>query len=181
MPTRGLLDMGLTEDDIARKMGFKQIWRIRERTDLLRLLPQYQRDLEDRIITPSQAFELSRLPRDKQPILYEKIRAGKAGSYNKLRALTNALLVPPFEQVTFGPGLTADQERVGNKYDQMIDRLVRFISGSYDRQDLKLLKMVTGSSVAVNLEKLDLIIGELNKIKRALIEAESVREAAEAV
>jgi hypothetical protein len=46
-----------------------------------------------------------------------------------------------------------------------------------NKDDYKVLKKVISSNVAVNIKKLDLIIGELNNIKKAMIEAESAREA----
>ena len=172
-----LMDLGLSMEEIAKKMGMKQIWRIRERTDLLRLHPQYQKMLIDRLITPSQAYELSRLPHDKQHQLHGFIRIGKADTYNKLRSLANVLLVPPPEQTVFGGALSEDEKSIGKKYDEMVDRLLLFIRRSFYKEDLKILQKVTRSNVSVNITKLDAIIRQLNEIKKAMIRAESKREA----
>ena len=40
---QNLMDLGLSMEEVARKMGFKQTWRVRYRLDLLRLHPIYQR------------------------------------------------------------------------------------------------------------------------------------------
>jgi ParB family transcriptional regulator, chromosome partitioning protein len=173
---QNLMDMGHTMEGLAKKMGFKQTWRIRERLDLLRLAPAYQRRLVEKHITPSQAFEMSRLPHDKQHILYDKIQSGQASNYNKLRALTNALLVPPPQQITFGPEFTEKEKFIGKKYDQMIDRLLIFIQRSFDSEDLTILERVLRSSVSLNIQKIDLIIKDLNKIKKAMTQAESTRQ-----
>jgi transcriptional regulator with XRE-family HTH domain len=170
-------EFGLSMEELAQKMGMKQIWRIRERTDLLRLHTRYRKMLIDKYITPSQVFELSRLPHESQHILYEKIREGKASTYNKLRALANALLVPPPKQVLFGGEPSEKELTVGRKYDELVDRLLSFVRRSMDPEDLKVLKRVTQSDVSVNIQKLDLIIAELNRIKEAMIEAESHKEA----
>lgn len=173
-----LMDLGLSMEDVAKKMGFKQTWRIRERLDLLRLHPQYQRLLIDKFITPSQAYELSRLPHDKQHILYDKIRQGRADSYNKLRSLANALLVPQPEQILFGPSPSEGENKIATKYDRLLDNLCRFVRSSFNEDDLSVLKKVVRSSVDVNIEKIELIIGDLQKIKKAMIKAQSVKEAA---
>ena len=102
----------------------------------------YQSRLIEKVITPSQAYEMSRLPEEKQHILYDKIRNGQAGTYNKLRALANALLVPPPEQVEIGGRLSAKEIEVGTKYDRMVDRLLSFVRGSFNKDDLKVLKKV---------------------------------------
>lgn len=173
---QNLIDMDLNMEDIARKMGFKQIWRVRERMDLLRLHPIYQGYLVDRVITPSQAYELSRLPHDKQHILFGKIKEGRADSYNKLRSLANALLVPPAEQTDFFARPSGDEISIGKKYDAMIDRLVRFICRSFDKEDLSILQKVSRSTVSVNIDKIDMIINYLQKIKKAMIQAQSSLE-----
>jgi transcriptional regulator with XRE-family HTH domain len=170
-------EFGLSMEELAQKMGMKQTWRIRERTDLLRLHTRYRKMLIDKYITPSQAFELSRLPHEKQHILYEKIREGRADTYNKLRALSNALLVPPPQQTVFGGNPSDEERQIGKKYDEMVDRLLSFIRRSFNAEDLKVLKRVVESDVSVNIQKLDLIIADLNRIKRAMIEAESRKEA----
>lgn len=169
-------EFGMTEQELAKKMGMNQFWRIRERTDLLRLHIQYRKMLVDKLITPSQAFELSRLPHESQHILYEKIRDGKANSYNKLRSLANALLVPPLKQVVFGGEMSEKEKSVGKKYDELVDSLLSFVRRSTNSEDLKVLRKVTQSNVTVNIQKLDLIMAELKRIKKSMIEAESRKE-----
>lgn len=174
---QGLLEMGLTMEELAQKMGFKQTWRIKERLNLLRLHQDYKDALVEKRLTPSQAQEISRLPHDKQHQLYDMIMQGKADTYNKLRSLANHLLVPPPEQTELaGPELTEKEKAVGQKYDRMVERLVSFIKSSFDPEDLKVLPRVTGSNVSVNIEQLEIAIRELNKIKRAMMDAESAQE-----
>ena len=163
-------------EDVARKMGFKQTWRIRERTDLLRLHPKFQDMVHRKYLTPSQGFEMSRLPHDKQFVIFGAVTAGRADTYNKLRAMVNALLVPPPKQETFGEELDEKEAAVGKKYDRLIENLARFINGSFSDKDLKILSKVLASSAAVNIQKINLIINDLNKIKKALTLAESKQE-----
>ena len=175
---RNLMDMGLTMEEVALKMGFKQTWRVRERLDLLRLHPMYQRFLIDRRLTPSQAYEMSRLPEDKQHVLMKHLEEGRADTYNKLRALVNNLLQPPAEQATFGLEISEEQQAVGGRYDRIIKRLVDFVRSSFNPRDLKILPKVVTSNLDVNIQQLDLIIGELNKIKKAMVQAQGARDAA---
>lgn len=58
----------------------------------------------------------------------------------------------------------------------MIEGLVNMISRSFSEEDLRTLKEVMDSNIETNIERLDLIIRNLNKIKRAMIEAQSGRE-----
>ena len=120
---------------------------------------------------------MSRLSHDKQHQLYGFIRIGKADTYNKLRSLANALLVPAPEQTVFGGAISEDEKSIGKKYDEMVDRLLSFIRRSFDKEDLKVLQKVTRSNVSVNITKLYAIIRQLNEIKNAMTREESKREA----
>jgi ParB/RepB/Spo0J family partition protein len=173
-----LLNRGLTLEEMARKLGIKQPHRITERLVLLRMAPVYQRYLIDKRITPTQAYELARLPEEKQHRLYAFIESGQAASVEKLRSLANNLLVPPPQQTTIGLEMPEEHQAVGCRYDRIIERLAGFIRSSFNPDDLKILPRVVTSSLDVNIQRLDLIAGELHKIKKALIQAQAARDAA---
>lgn len=170
-----ITDHGMTAEEIATQMGFKQPWRVQERLNLLRLDPAYQDCVVKNILTPSQAQELSRLPLEGQRVLFNMIRDGKADTYNKLRSLANAILYRE-EQVSFLLPPDPRQAEVKSKYDRMLDGVLRLISGSFSSQELGILQSVLDSSLTANIEKIDLVMGYLQKIKKALLQAESTRE-----
>jgi len=58
----------------------------------------------------------------------------------------------------------------------MLEKLLTFINRSFDPEDLTVLEKVLRSSVSVNIEKINLIIKDLNKIKKAMTTAEGTRE-----
>jgi ParB family chromosome partitioning protein len=170
-----LLDMGLKQEELAERMGIKQPWRIQERLNLLKLRPVYQDYVLKGILAPSQAQEMSRVDAAYQDVLFNNIRDGKAGTYNKLRALTNAILYRQ-EQQSFLPEPTEEDRRVKGKYNRMLEMIVRFINSSFNADDLTVLKKVTDSNVKANIEQIDVIMAHLNKIKKAMIQAESIDE-----
>jgi len=176
---QALVDKGYSREEIANKMGFKQSWRVQERLNVLKLDPLYQDCLVKGIITPSQAQELSRLSEEGQRILFQKIKEGKADTYNKLRSLANGIIFREThgEQTSLVEPPSEEELRTRHKYDRMVDSLLSFIERSYSQQDLQVLKSVVTSDLDANIEKLDMVIGYLHKIKRAMIEAQGLREA----
>ena len=56
-----MLDRGYSKEELAQKLGFKQVWRVDERLSLLNLAPKFQEALLSGLIGNSQAFEISRL------------------------------------------------------------------------------------------------------------------------
>ncbi len=175
MAYQGLIDMGMTMEEIAAKMGIKQSWRIQERLNLLKLDRVFQDYTVKGILSPSQAQELSRLPKSQQGIVFDKIASGKANSYNKLRSLVNAMLFV-VEQTSFLPEPTEEEKKMNSKYDIMIERLATFINRSFNRDDLTVLASILTPKARINIERIDSIIYCLNKIKKALLQAESTRE-----
>ncbi|MBN1548272.1 MAG: ParB/RepB/Spo0J family partition protein [Syntrophaceae bacterium] len=175
MAYQGLINMGLTQEKIAAKMGIKQPWRIQERLNLLKLAPVFQDYVVKGILTPSQAQEMSRLSEDKQGLVFDRISAGKAETYNELRSLVNAMLCVT-EQTSFLTEPTPKQREVNNKYDRMIENIVNFINRCFDREDMTVLAAVLTPAARENIERIDLITWHLNRIKRALLQADSTRE-----
>ncbi len=175
---QGLIDMGLTQEEISMKMGIKQSWRIQERLNLLKLHKIYQDCVVMGILTPSQAQEMSRVPVERQKFVFDCIKSGKADTYNKLRSLVNALVMAE-NQTSFLPEPTEKEKAVVNKYDRMSERLTNFLNQSLNREDLSVLSKVLARPTGVNIERIDLIIDHLNRIKKALQEADSRKEIAQ--
>ena len=177
---QSLLDRGLTPEQVAERLGLKQAWRVTERTSLLNLAPEYQDALTKGVLTPSQAFEMSRLKPEHQRKLFVLIGQGKADTYNKLRALTTAMIQQEQQPGFFAPPDPKQQE-VRAKYDRMLEGVLRLVERSFDAEDMSVLKTALQGNVALNVERIDLIIKHLNKIKRALVEAQSHQEVLEGV
>jgi ParB family transcriptional regulator, chromosome partitioning protein len=172
---QGLIDMGLTREEIAGKMGMKHTFRIDWRLSLLNLEKIYQEYAVKGILSPTQAREMSRLPKEKQGILFDKISSGKAKTQNELTSLVNAMLCTQ-EQASFLPEPSPAERKVNSKYDRMIENIVSFINRAFNRDDLSVLSTVLTPAARVNIDRIDLIIFHLSKIKNALIRADSTRE-----
>ena len=173
-----LLDLGNTKEDIARKMGHSHTWLIDERLSLLNLDATLQDYTVKGILSPAQALLLSRLPRDRQGVLFDKLAAGKVESIDRLKCLVNAMLFPQ-EQQSFLPEPTPEQRAVNTKYDRMIENIVAFINRSFSPEDLTVLAGVLSPAAKINIDRIDMIMLHLSKIKRALLQADSTREVLE--
>jgi len=173
-----LLGMGLTQGQIAEKMGHSHVWLIEERLSLLNLHETLQDFTVKGILTPAQAFQLSRLPRDTQGQVFDKISTGKIKSHEKLKSLVNAILFTR-EQVGFLPEPTPQEREVNTKYDRMIEQIINFINRCFNRDDMTILAAVLSPAAKQNIERIDMIVLHLNKIKRALLKADSALEVLE--
>lgn len=168
---QALLDRGYTIETLAAKLGFKQPWRVTERTQLLNLAGDYQDLVIKGVLTPSQGFELSRVPKEQQLVVFRKIRDGHLASYDKLRAFVTAMVNIEETMALFDvPAMTEEEQSAYTSYERMIEKCMEVVRKAYDDNDLAVLKKVTRANVQVNLDRLDLITKGLAKIRKVLTE-----------
>ena len=167
---------GYTKEELAQKLGFRQVWRVDERLSLLNLAPKFQDALTFGIITPSQGFELSRLSdAEDQEVVFRKIKAGELPTYNHLRRFVNALVEAKKEKVLFDLPKKQDLEIV-SRWEKTLDAVTGLIVKSFSPEDCKVLARVCQGNAQVNLMKIDLIIKHLNLVKKAMLENASRQE-----
>ena len=98
-----MLDQGISAEDLAKRLGMKQVFRIYERTTLLNLRAEYQDLLRKKILSNAQAYEMSRLPPHLQDRLFTLIRDDKCDTYKKLRDAAFALAEAEKQVEMFAP------------------------------------------------------------------------------
>jgi ParB family chromosome partitioning protein len=173
-----MLDHGYTREELAQKLGFKQVWRVNERLSLLNLSPKFQDALVFGVISPSQAFEISRLEdHGEQEVVFQKVKAGQLPSYNHLRRFVNALVDAKKEQFLFAVPKKEDLETVC-RWEKTLDAVTGLVVKSFSQEDCRVLARVLNGNSAVNIQKVDLIINHLNLIKKALLDNVSRQEVA---
>jgi ParB family transcriptional regulator, chromosome partitioning protein len=175
---QALLNRGWTREDLARKIGFKQPWRIDERTSLLNLSTEYQRMVVDGTVGHSQAFEISRVSPSKQPMVLKRILSGELNTYNKLRAFVDGLIVLQNQTAFFSLTEVTDEERESiDKLESLLGSVERFIKAVENRSQEHFKKAVFHSSVSP--ERVDLIIQHLMKLRKIILTGAGIKSAAE--
>jgi ParB family chromosome partitioning protein len=173
-----MLDRGYTKEELAQKLGFKQVWRVDERLSLLNLSPKFQDALIFGAISPSQAFEISRLQdHGEQELVFKKIKAGQLPTYNHLRRFVNALVDAKKERFLFAVPKKEDLETV-SRWEKALDAVTGLVVRSFSPDDCQVLARVLNGNSAVNLQKIDLIINHLHLIRKALLDNVSRQEVA---
>ena len=167
---QAMIDSGYTREELARKLGFKQVWRVDERLSLLNLVPKYQEAMVHGIISPSQAFEMSRLSEpEEQELVFRKIKGGELPTYNHLRRFVNALVEARKQTALFALPKKEDLEVV-SRWEKALDAVTGLVVKSFAPEDCRVLAKVYQGNTQVNLAKIDLIVRHLNMIKKAMME-----------
>ncbi|MEJ2672945.1 MAG: ParB/RepB/Spo0J family partition protein, partial [Deltaproteobacteria bacterium] len=173
---QAMLDSGYTKEELARKLGFKQVWRVDKRLSLLNLAPKYQEAMVHGIISPSQAFEMSRLTApEEQELVFQKVKAGELPTYNHIRRFVNALVDAKKQTALFALPKKEDLEVV-SRWEKALDAVTGLVCKSFALEDCRVLAKVYQGNTLVNLAKIDLIIKHLNLVKKAMLENASRQE-----
>ncbi len=172
-----LLDRGWTVEKLAKKLGYKKTGPIYDRTSLLNLTPEYQEMTIKGTLTPSQAYEISRLPQDKQGIVFAKIQKGELNTYNKLYSFVTALINLESQANIFALAPLSETERESIvTFNSLLNSIERFIKKMYQYDKAAHLQKAVFHS-DLNPEKLDCIIHSLQKIRRTILTGEGVKKA----
>jgi len=176
-----MLDKGYTKEELAQKLGFKQLWRVDERLSLLNLAPKFQEALLCGLIGNSQAFEMSRLAdQGDQELVFHKIRAGELSTYNRLRHFVTAMVDAKKQTALFALPKKEDLEVV-SRWEKVLDAVTGLIVKSFSPEDCRVLAKVYQGNTHVNLERIDLIIKHLNLVKKAMLESASRQEVSQLI
>jgi ParB family chromosome partitioning protein len=174
---RRLLDRGWTVEDLARKLGYKKTGPIYDRLSLLNLRSEYQDLVVKGALTPLQAYEISRLPQEKQAIAYQKVVKGELNTYNKLYAFVTAMITLESQGEIFAlTPLTEEEKESISSFDGLINSVERFIKRVYEQDKAAHLQKAVFHS-NINGERLDHIIHQLQKIRRTVLTGEGVKKA----
>ena len=174
---RRLLDRGWTVEELAKKLGYKKTGPIYDRTSLLNLTLEYQEMTIKGTLTPSQAYEISRLPQDKQGIVFTKISKGELNTYNKLYAFVTAMIDLEKQENIFAlaPLSETEKESIAT-FNSLMNSIEKFIMKIYQYDKAAHLQKAVFHS-DLKPEKLDCIIHSLQKIRRTILTGEGVKKA----
>jgi ParB/RepB/Spo0J family partition protein len=173
---QALLDRGMSKEELASKLG-KQPWRIDERTSLLNLTPQYQKLVESGKIGNSEAFEMSRLPGPRQGTVLRKIMAGELGTYNKLRAFVDGLILCEQQKTIFAlQEVSTEEKRTIDHFESLMRNIQSFVAEVDNEEAVK--KAAFHS--AIRAEQLDLVIRHLMRLRKLVLAGSGIKDAIEA-
>jgi hypothetical protein len=172
-----LLDRGWTVEKLSKKLGYKKTGPIYDPISLLNLTPEYQDMTIKGTLTPSQAYEMSRLPHDKQDIVFRKIQKGELNTYNKLYSFVTAMIALESQSSIFAlTPLTETEKESIAVFNGLLGSIERFIRKVYQHDKAEHLQKAVFHS-DLGPEKLDFIIHSLQKIRRTILTGEGVKKA----
>ena len=162
--------MRWTPAELGARIG-RAAHRITERTDLLRLQPEYQGLLSSGNLKPSEAYEMSRLAPRGQGVLFNAIRSGSAKNYGDLRATANAL-VQAEAQTEFAldtpPGPTDEERHLASCFEAQVARIAHMLRSGISDNQVVAVKKVDPFRASVVADQFAQMQKDLRRIEIAL-------------
>jgi ParB family chromosome partitioning protein len=125
---QAFIDQGYTVETLAAKLGIVQPWRIQDRLNLLKLAPTLLDGLDKGAISPTQAYEMSKLSVEGQFVLWQSIQDGRCPTAAALKRLAATLLDQQNQVELFKTTLTPDEKKAVTKVGRFIERAGRLLS-----------------------------------------------------
>lgn len=167
--------MGWSVEEIAKRLG-KAPHRITERTDLLKLEPEFQKLLAAGQIQPSQATELIRVgSQQAQGALFKLIRTGKVQTYADLRAAGTALIQAQAQLSLLGdsepPQPTAQEVREASSFGDQVERIAALLRSGISDNQIVAVKKVNRDRAGYFADMFRAMQADMRRIELAMREA----------
>lgn len=167
------LDMGLTEQELSEKLGLQQAWRIRERTCLLRLRPEYQALLAKGQLGGSAAFEMAQLQPGGQDALFGAIRRGECSNYSLLRstalvlrdaeAQTDFLSSEEIGQLPTPP--TANERQLAKGLERRIGQVAAMLRATIVDHEVRAVQRVDPTRAGTLADLVHAMVSDLRRLE----------------
>jgi ParB family chromosome partitioning protein len=166
---------GYTVEELAKRLGIKQPWRITERTSLLSLRGEYQDLLARGQIGASQAYELSRLSPANQDVLFRAIRSGQCRTYDQLRAQATALVEAEAQSVFFAveeaPAPSAAEVKAATRFEAKIGQVAKLLRQGISENEVVAVKKVDPTKAGTLADLIEQMQKDLKRIELGLRQA----------
>jgi ParB/RepB/Spo0J family partition protein len=176
---KSLIDRGWSKEQLAEKMGFKQVWRIDERLALLNLTKEIRQLVIAGEVRASEAFHIARVPEGRQHVVLTAIKTGKVNTWAKVTRFVDGLLA---SQDTLFALQTATIEEMNtiHHFEAALSGIRRFLEQVTEQQRIVHLEKVPFHST-ITTDEIDAVIAALQKVRLAVLQGKGVKDAKEAV
>lgn len=160
-------DFNLSAEELAVKVGILQPFRVHDRLTLLNLKTEYQDCLRQGILTPTQAFYLSKVAPEYQDPFWRMIRSGKVDS-NELAAVAQSFTEAANQPEMFPEVKLSEEEvRAIKSLEQHIDTMAvtlnRFFNKDGEMDIVKKIDRIRASTIADKLGAMGKILAMAQK------------------
>jgi ParB family chromosome partitioning protein len=158
---------------LGQKIG-KPAHRVTERTDLLKILPEYQLLLASGNLKPSEATELARLGPRAQATLFRAIKNGACKTYNDLRAMATALLNAEAQTDLMAgerPQPSDEDRHIVNTFESQVERIALMLRTGIHDNDIVAVRKVNPHRAGTLADLFSAMQKDLRRIEVALREA----------
>lgn len=164
-------DFNLDVNQLSYKLGISQPHRISDRLSLLNLKSDYQDYLAQNILSPTQAFYLSKVPVEYQDSFWRLIRSGKVDSAS-LAATAQGYINQANQNDMFpDTKLSAEEVKTLRTMEKRMEQVFTMVSNCFnDECEIDVLKKIDPSKASTYADKIKIACRTMQLIEKHLRE-----------
>ncbi len=173
-------DFRLTIEQVAKKVGVLQPYRIADRLVLLNLKSEYQECLEKSFITATQAFYLAKVSAEFQPQFFRMIRDGKVDNASLASAAQYFTEAASQRRMFDDVHISQEELRLMKNIERQVEDIGRRLECLINKEgEIDIANRVAPTRVAIVAEKLEVMAKLMMTGRRILLESATRQEKAE--
>ena len=168
-----MLDLyDLTEDELAKRLGIKQPWRIGERTSLLRLQEKYRELLRKGHLPPYTATQMARLDHRGQDVVFKAVKAGRLPTWADVKAAADGILEAA-TQTSFldDPGPSTEDRKAASSFENRMQSVARMLNAGIRDNEVTAVRKVDPGRADTLADMCAQMVKDLKRIEKALRQA----------
>ena len=169
-----ILDAGMSIEELARKIGFRQPWRITECCRLLKLSPELQKLYEGGNLGGEAAYEISRLESHADQVrIVQMIGRGQLSGFKAVKAAVQGLLDKLSQVDIFGTGAPVASEAevaVMNRMEAKIESVGQLLAAGWKDGECIVARKVSPDRARAMADKIKAMRVHLLKMENDLRE-----------
>jgi len=164
-------DFEINVNQLSHKLGISQPHRISDRLSLLKLKEEYQEYLEKALITPTQAFYISKVNKHNQTRFWNLIKTGKVET-KQLAAVAEAFIEEENQSEMFDNiKLSENELKALRNLEGQIGNMFKTVSKFFNKDgELEILKKIDKSKAETVADQIKGICTALNMAEKKLRE-----------
>lgn len=166
-----MLDRGISERDLAKRLGISQHWRIRQRVHLLNLDNRYRAMLERGDISRNAAYEIARLSKSDQTLIIKQISSGSLRTDTDVYTAVQTLLSKDAELSMFAKTDADEAVKTLAAMGRKVERIRKSVGKGFKADEAKI-------GAAAGRQKTDKMADQIALITKTLLAMEQELRAA---
>lgn len=159
-------EFGYDAQSLAAKLG-KDVHRITERLELLKLTPELQVLLASGALTALQAWYVTKVPASQQASVVRAINSGQCTTHQQLRSFVEAMQDDGQSALFAIVEATAEDKRAASSIEKKIEAAAKMLQSAIDNNEVVAVRRVNPDRAGYLADLLKAMVADVRRVETA--------------